>query len=60
MSLVKNEIEKHQVEINNAAKNLVDKYSNTTAKTKGGKIIRFIYKIIPIDFVLKLLQAKIK
>ena len=60
MSLVKDQLDQHSTEINLATKKLVQKYTDSPSTTNAGKIIRFLSKLVPVDIVLKFLQAKIK
>ena len=56
---VKDIINSNIKSVKDATVNLVTKYTNSPYTTNAGKITRFIAKFIPIDFVIKLLQAKI-
>lgn len=54
--------EKRQIqeEIENALQKAVDKYTESDYHTNAGKWLRIVVKIIPINFIIRLAQAKIK
>lgn len=45
--------------VQNAANTLIVKYTDSPYHTNAGRILRFIVKIIPVSFILRLLQAKV-
>jgi len=46
--------------VNQALNELTKKYSESTATTNAGRILRFIARVVPLDVLLKIIVHKAK